>query len=591
MCGISGIVSSVTKIDRAALGKSAEVLRHRGPDDEGIYISKDGSCGLAHRRLSLIDLSQAGHQPMTEEDAEIHIVFNGEIYNYLILKRALIEEGYIFHTNSDTEVILLGYKAWGREVLDRLKGMFALAILDEKHHLLLLARDRFGIKPLYYAAQGGQFYFGSELKAIRAFNNFQSRIRKASIGSFLANRYVTDNFTMWEDIHQLGAGQYLLLDTRKLSYERKSYWTLPTQVQTKENDTDYHFGEKLIQSVSEHLLSDVQVGAFLSGGYDSSAMVALMQTKLKYPTTAFSIGFRGWKESEHHFAKIVADHCGAELKTLLLDKIDLEIMPKLMYHYDDPIADISILPTYAVSGLAASRVKAVLSGEGADELLGGYWWQKPENFFAGKPWQRWWRQLSGISKRDIKAHYISAMSMGLYDREILGKALQSEFNKEQYADPFSHFDSHMREELSVLKQIQYLDIHTFMGELILKKVDRASMAHSLEVRVPFLDHELVEWLFTLPEQAYFKEGVQKPLLRKLLTNYVPPNLLDRPKQGFVGPDVFYMDFDLYRNTLSTGRLASEGVIRIDFINQLLNSRDHWRLWKLFVLEHWWRVWC
>jgi asparagine synthase (glutamine-hydrolysing) len=590
MCGIAGKVSVESRVTEMELHRAADAIQHRGPDDAGIYINEAQTCGLAHRRLSLLDLSDAGHQPMTDVSGKVHIVFNGEIYNYPDLKLALTNAGFHFKTGTDTEAILLGYQAWGIAVLQKLKGMFAFAILDETKQQLLLARDRFGIKPLYYAVQGAQLFFGSELKAIRAMDSFNSQIRKASIGSFLANRYVAGNYTMWQDIRQLGAGQYLLVNTQTLAYELKNYWTLSTTIRTDVREVDKHFGEQLLQSVSGHLLSDVQVGAFLSGGFDSSAMVALMQTALKYSTTAFSIGFEGWKESEHRYAQMVAEHCGAELKTLLLDKIDLEIMPTLMYHYDDPIADISILPTYAVSGLASQHVKAVLSGEGADELLGGYWWQKPEHFFAGKPWQRWWRQLSGISKKDIKAHYIHAMSMGLYDRSEIKAALQPEWDAAQDNDPFAHFDGLMRDELSVLKQIQYLDIHTFMGELILKKVDRASMAHSLEVRVPFLDHELAEWLFTLPEQSYFQKGVQKPLLRRLLSDYVPPGILDRPKQGFVGPDVFYMDFGLYKKALLGGRLMNEGVIRPEYLETLLQRKEHWKLWKLFVLEHWWRVW-
>jgi asparagine synthase (glutamine-hydrolysing) len=589
MCGIAGKVSLNQPVTVQELKRAADAIRHRGPDDEGWILSADTTCGLAHRRLSLLDLSHAGHQPMSAAEDKVHIVFNGEIYNYTQIKARLTKAGYSFQTASDTEAILLGYLHWGKELVQQLKGMFAFAILDERKHALLLARDRFGIKPLYFARQGSQFFFGSELKAIRAMDGFESSIRKASVGSFLANRYVADDYTMWEDIRQLKAGSLLLVNTNSLNIREERYWQLPLG-KAPDANAGMHFKERLIHSVSEHLLSDVPVGSFLSGGLDSSALVALMQSELQYPTTAFSIGFEGWKESEHRYAKMVADRCGANLKTLLLDRIDLEIMPTLMFHYDDPIADISMLPTYAVSGLASQHVKAVLSGEGADELLGGYWWQKPENFFAGKPWQRWWRKLAGISKGDIKSHYILAMSMGLFDRSEISEILLPEWDAAQGDDPFSHFDGLMREELSVLKQIQYLDIHTFMGELILKKVDRASMAHSLEVRVPFLDHELVEWLFALPEEQYFQSGIQKPLLRQMLKAYVPASILDRPKQGFVGPDDFYMNFDLYRNTLVGGRLIIEGVIRPAYLENLLSRKEHWKLWKLFVLEHWWRVW-
>ncbi|MCO5229572.1 MAG: asparagine synthase (glutamine-hydrolyzing) [Chitinophagales bacterium] len=587
MCGISGKISKNNIIQRNELEKSAFSLQHRGPDDQGIYISNDKHVGLTHRRLSLIDLSQTGHQPMTIQ--HLTIVYNGEIYNFRKLKSELECLGAHFKSNSDTEVILWGYYYWKEKVLDRLKGMFSFAILDENESKLFLARDRFGIKPLFYAFQNNTFYFGSEIKAILSFESFHKKIEPSSISLFLANRYISDNQSMWQDVFKLPAGQYMYIDTQTLIHHQSTYWELPDKTlpisDTKE--VQEKFENLLLNSLKEHLVSDVPIGAFLSGGLDSSTTVMLMQKELQYDTKAFSIGFNGWKESEHQYAQMVADHTGAKLKTLLLEKIDFEVMPKLMYHYDDPIADISILPTYFVSQMASQDVKAVVSGEGADEFLGGYWWHKPESFHQNK---NLFHRIFSTSKKSIKQHYIQANSMGLFDNHELSQCLNGKYLSSMPKDVFGHIDKLLHPQLSKLKQIQLLDMHRFMGELVLVKVDRASMANSLEVRVPFLDHELVEWLFSLPEEIYMKKGIQKPLLQNLLNNRLPDKILKRPKQGFVGPDIFYKDFELYKRELLDGRIVKDGVIRKEYVQQLLKAKEHWKLWKLFVLEHWWRVW-
>lgn len=590
MCGISGKISLKEEISREELEKSAHTLRHRGPDDQGIFLSSDRKTGLAHRRLSLIDLSEHGHQPMSV--AHLTIVFNGEIYNFPEIRTELEAAGAQFASHSDTEVILWGYYYWAENILQKLKGMFAFAIFDAQKQELFLARDRFGIKPLFYAVQHDCFYFGSEIKAIKSFEEFKVKIDPSSVSLFLANRFVSDNQTMWEEIYKLPAAHFMKINSGNLSYKIEKYWSLPqATIYSDSGQIQQKFEELLTTSLLEHLRSDVPIGAFLSGGLDSSATVMLMQSELKYSTQAFSIGFDNWQDSEDRFAKMVTDFTGAKLETLLLNKIDLDIMPTLMYHYDDPIADISILPTYSVSHLASQKVKAVISGEGADEFLGGYWWHKPENFQPGGNFlHKWISKISPNPSQNIKNHYIQAMSMGLYDSKELRKGLSGEFRSAVPNDVFAHLNELIHPELSTLKQIQLMDIHRFMGELVLTKIDRASMAHSLEVRVPFLDHELVEWLFSLPENCYTEKGVQKPLLQNLLKNRVPDRILQRPKQGFVGPDVFYKNFELYKSTLINGRLVDASVVQRKYIQQLLLTRDHWRLWKLFVLEHWWRVW-
>ncbi len=591
MCGITGISYKNGKVTAEQLIKAGSLLKHRGPDDSGYFISSSGKTGFAHQRLSFLDLSALGKQPLSNNDQSLVITYNGEIYNYLELRDTLEKLGYEFKTKTDTEVILHGYHAWGNALPQKLDGMFAFAIYDDQHQTIFICRDRFGIKPLYYSLGSNEFIFGSEIKSILALNGNLKKIRPGSISLFLANRYVPAPHTIWEEIKKLRPGHSLSIDLNSFSATENKYWHLASgKIKISLEETYENFRNLLLKSVGKHLRSDVPVGSFLSGGYDSSALVMLMKKDLHYPTSAFSIGFKDWDQSEDQYAKLVSDAVGADLYTSMPNNIQLDIVKKLMWHYDDPIADISIIPTYDVSRLASTKVKAVLSGEGADEMMGGYWWHKSEKFHHQNLFKKWSSSFTGKSFHDIKLHYINAMSMGLFDTAELKNALGPQYHTFIPQDPFSHFDQFAIQDESPVKQLQYLDIHTFMSELILSKVDRASMAHSLEVRVPFLQHELVEFLFSLDPSSYLVDGEQKPLLRKLLQGHVPEKILNRAKQGFVGPDQYYMDYTLYEKTLINGRLVNEEVIRKEYVSELLKKKDHWRLWKLFVLENWWQIW-
>jgi asparagine synthase (glutamine-hydrolysing) len=590
MCGITGISLYKEQVNEPLLKKATALLHHRGPDSSNIHISNNRKTGFGHTRLSFIDLSDAGSQPMSNPENSTTVVLNGEIYNYLELRKELTELGYTFITKTDTEVLIHGFGAWGKDLPKKLEGMFAFAIYDEVNAQLFLARDRFGIKPLYYYKSNDQFIFGSEVKSILALDPTLKKIRPESISLFLANRYVPTPFTIWQDIYKLKPGSYVSLDLNSFKTEENPYWELKIgEEKISEEDAYEKFRTSLIRSVENHLRSDVPIGSFLSGGLDSSTLVYIMQKELGYSTKAFSIGFENWEQSEDQYAKIVADKVGANLFTSKPDRLDLNSVEKLMWHYDDPIADISIIPTFEVSSLARQQVKAVVSGEGADEALGGYWWHQPESFTRKTYFQKIFSGGAPNFKK-IKKHYIHAMSMGLFDHSELKDALTNQFAHSIPADPFQHFNSFEIEGSTQLKQLQYLDLNTFMPELILNKVDRASMAHSLEVRVPFLQHQLVEDLFNLPQHVYFKKGEQKPFLKKLLKDKVPAEVLNRPKQGFVGPDKYYMEMELYKNALVNGRLVVDGVIKSSYIESKLQQKDHWRLWKLFVLENWWKNW-
>lgn len=590
MCGIGGYVCKENSVSEQVLNAMASKLQHRGPDDQGIYLSPNQQVGLLHRRLSFLDLSAAGKQPMINPDGSLVVSLNGEIYNFIELRQELQRQGCVFSTQTDTEVLLHGYKVWGMQLPEKLKGMFAFVLFDLASNRLMLVRDRFGIKPLYYGVFDGSFGFASELKALLLVPNAKRNIRKASVATFLANRYVPCPHTIWENMYKLPPATVLTYDCVSHTFSTQPYWKLRTHtLRLSEPEVTQRVEELLAGSVEEHLRSDVPIGSFLSGGMDSTALVMKMKAVSKHPDV-FVIGFTNWSESEHHYAKLAADALGATLTTAMLDTLEMESVKSLMHWYDEPIADISILPTFEVSKLAASKVKAVLSGEGADECFGGYWWQQPEKFQFTSPLSKWLSTFTGTGFSQIKQHYVQAMSMGLFDHALLSEVLAGEWKEAVPRDVFSHFDSFEQSGVSVLRQIQLLDIHTFMAELILTKVDRASMANSLEVRVPFLDHQLVEFMFQLDETSFFRAGSSKQILRNILKGHVPEVIYNRPKQGFVGPDVFYADIGLYQRFLENGALIQHHVIEPKGLNQLIQNRRHWHLWKLFVLECWWQTW-
>lgn len=590
MCGIIGIMDFNHKIDAREFVRLRDLLSHRGPDGAGLYINPDETVALGHRRLSLIDLSETGSQPMCNEDKTIWLTVNGEIYNYRQIRKELASLGHNFSSTSDSEVIIHGYETWGPAVLNKLKGMFALCIYDQKKQLFFIARDRFGIKPCYYSHANGVFIFASELKSIVSYHGFVKEIDPASVSNYLTYRYVPSPNTIWKNARKLPPAHYLIVDKNQ-KIEIKEYWKL-------ESERNYYPQKFLIEktdsllaeSIKGHLESDVQIGSFLSGGYDSSALVYYM-SRLNYDTKTFSIGFRDWQQSEHKFAEIVATKFNTEHYCEVLGKSSLDIIDNLVNYYDEPIADISIVPTYFVSKLASGKVKAVLSGEGSDEIFSGYTWhqhiERKQSFL---------KRINFLKNHVADERYYSvdnyanSMGMGLFDKKNLESIIGNDFQKFIPEDPYWFYARHFKPEMGNVKSFQYLDIKTFMGELVLTKMDRASMANSLEVRVPFLDHDLVTFLFTLPEHSYIKKNVTKFLLYENIKNKLPADILQRKKQGFVGPDSYYMYIDWYSQNLKNAKIVKDGLINGNKLNELLAEKDHWRLWKLLVLEKWYSRW-
>lgn len=588
MCGILGHISINKTIDQAIFGQMLTTLEHRGPDDFGVYFSMDKKFALGHTRLSFLDLSDFGKQPFSTTEKDLWITFNGEIYNFLELKEEL-KNHYEFKTNTDTEVLIAGYQTWGINFINKLKGMFAFALLDEKKGKLFLVRDRFGIKPLYYYQNSENLIFGSELKAILASEIPKKEIDFSAFADYFVYRYVPSPKTIWKDIKKLPPAHYLEINTTNLEQKLHEYWHISAENKTINPDEIIAKTDAILfKSVKEHLRSDVPIGSFLSGGYDSSALVYYLK-KMDYDPKTFSIGFSKWEKSEHQFASIVAKHLNVDNKSIIADNSSLDLVNKMADVYDEPIADISIVPTFMVSQLAGQEVKAVLSGEGADEIFGGYSWQhefhklnNPKGFF-----QKIKTKLQPI---DTVSFYAKAMAMGWFDKEELQKMLHPNLHQFIPDDVHWFYRRHFNNALSPLKSIQYMDIKCFMAELVLTKVDRASMANSLEVRVPFLDHELFETVFSLDENGYYKKDKSKYLLYENIKNGLPKEILERKKQGFVGPDAYYMDLEYYKTELRNSKLVEYQIINQSYIDDLFKETYNWKLWKILIMEKWFQKW-
>jgi asparagine synthase (glutamine-hydrolysing) len=588
MGGILGQINKSDHVNADVFSQMLHTIHHRGPDGNGVYFDENNCLAFGHTRLAFLDLSEAGKQPFVSNNEQIIVTFNGEIYNFLELKKELLNS-YNFITNTDTEVIIASYQTWGLAFVNKLKGMFAIAIYDKKINKIFLIRDRFGIKPLYYFYNESHLIFASELKAILASGLVRKEIDFSSFSDYFVYRYIPSPKTIWKTIFKIPPANYLSFDLDTFSFSLFEYWELKSNnEQENKNLLIDQINEILQLSVSEHIRADVPIGSFLSGGYDSSAMVHYMKNLGINPET-FSIGFKNWEKSEHQFAQIVATHLNVPNKYVIADEKSLDlvnIMPKV---YDEPIADISIVPTYMVSKLAKQNVKAVLSGEGADEIFGGYTWQ--HQFYEEIYNKKWWQKIMSIFiKQDTVNYYANAMAMGWFDKEELESMLFPSLHQFIPSDVHWFYRKNFKNNLTPLKSIQYLDMKCFMGELVLTKIDRASMANSLEVRVPFLDHVLFEKIFSLKESQYFKKDQTKYLLFENIKKYLPSSILNRKKQGFVGPDSYYMNIAYYQKELANSNLVKHHIINQSYLDNLLKQEYNWKLWKILIMEKWFSHW-
>lgn len=619
MCGIAGIVGSRENrsIEEATIRRMCNAIVHRGPDEEGVFI-KDGA-GLGMRRLSIIDLA-GGHQPIFNEDRTIWIVYNGEVYNFQELRPDLEARGHRFRTHSDTETIVHLYEEYGSDCVKKLRGMFAFALYDERNQRLLLARDRFGKKPLHYSLRNGRLYFASEIKSIHSVAPDLAEVDHAALLQYMYFGYILDPRTAFQHIHKLPPGH--LLEFERGEIKIKQYWDLPqygTYEPKNEEECLEELEHRLTEAVRIRLIADVPLGAMLSGGTDSSTVVALMSRVSTGPVKTFSIGFRQADFNEAAYARKVAEKFGTDHHELILDPDVVETVETLSHSMEEPFGDSSMLPTYFISRLARQHVTVALSGDGGDEIFAGYERYKihlqdralrwlPEwagrlyrnQIHARLPYSLPGRKLAYSVALPWQERYLESISlqaferdMGLLSAEFRHKAAGAGGPLEEMREILKHAPAQ-----DPISQILYLDTKTYLPGDILTKVDRMSMLTSLEARVPLLDHEFVEWVTALPTHWKMRGTQQKYILRKLAERVgVPLDVLHRPKQGFALPLVHWIKNelrDLVQTVLMEPRTADRGYFNMASIQKLLDEhmggrRIHsGRIWRLLMFELWHR---
>ncbi len=626
MCGICGKLNFENNkpVERQLIQRMASALAHRGPDDEGVYVK--GNIGLGHRRLSIIDLSPAGHQPMCNEDRTVWIVFNGEIYNFLDLKEELLKKGHIFRSNSDTEVILHLYEEEGPECVKRLRGMFAFGIWDDRNKSLFLARDRVGKKPLFYYSDNRCLIFASEIKAILQDPAVGKKPDFIAIHHYLTYQSVPSPFSAFEGIKKLPPAHYLVCKDSKIGLKR--YWKLSylpkfsIKTPAQEKELEVELLNMLKEAVRIRLISDVPLGAFLSGGIDSSAVVALMSQIMEQPVKTFSIGFYEESYDETKYAKIVADRFGTHHTEFRVKPDAMEILPKLVWHYNEPFADSSAIPTYYVSKLAREYVTVALSGDAGDENFAGYPRSVTNELLSR------YDKIPAVFRKWIIPSIIAILpAMGgprSFIRKLKNSAWVMSLSPElRNAHSLCHFNNRDKALLytdgfkaktrgidsfkvilekysesdadNFLERTLYTDVNLYLADTLLVKVDIASMANSLEVRCPFLDHKFMEFAARIPANLKLKGTETKYILKKALRGILPDETLDREKMGFGVPiDRWFRNElkEMVYDTLLGRRCIERGYFNRAFVQRILDEHGegkrnwHSPIWNLLMLELW-----
>ena len=615
MCGICGFNWK----DKKLIKSMNDVIHHRGPDQDGVYCCKDISFG--HRRLSIIDLSEHGRQPMFNEDKTVCMVFNGEIYNYAELKPQLIALGHKFVSDSDSEVIIHAYEEYGVDVLEKLRGMFAFSIWDSKKELMFLARDRIGIKPLYYYHKGDKFLFGSEIKSILEDETVPRVVNLQAMYDYIGFEFVPAPQTMFKDIYKVPAGNYLILKGDQL--EMTQYWDMslvPAQEPLSFEESVEREREELEYAVKSHLMSDVPLGVFLSGGLDSSALVAMMRKHITGPLKTFTIGYSDKTFSEVEYAKQVADYFDTEHHVLILDKLKPDYIEKALWHLDEPMTDLSAVPLFLLCEQVKQHATVCLSGEGGDESFAGY------DRFKASRMDSFYRYVPAPLRKHLINKMVHALpdqsqkkgAINMLKRFIEGTELPREAghlrwqyfsNEKQDAQLFK---GHIRqgidedrfrlirdyaEKCDATDRINsevYLDMRFMMTDSVLMKVDKMSMASSLEVRVPLLDHKFVEYMAGLPGDWKLKGMRTKHVFREALNGMLPDNIVNRGKQGYSLPvkNLLRGQLKEYMIDLLNNSSIIKETMDIDFVNHLIKEHDdmvhnhNHVLWALINIAIW-----
>lgn len=625
MCGIAGIFATNSSSPAdipATINRMVQSIRHRGPDDQGVWVGS--GIALGHARLSIIDLSSAGHQPMHNEDGSIRIVFNGEIYNFGELSAKLKGLGYHFNSRTDTEVILKGYHCWGEQVFQRLRGMFAIALWDQRMEKLILARDRVGKKPLFYAWCGQTLLFASEIKAILAWPGFKREPDYEAIHHYLTLQYVPAPWSAFKGVRKLPQASYMVI-TRDGQVNTQKYWALPEPLSARHRPLG-ELKEELVtlldESVRMRMISDVPLGAFLSGGVDSSAIVAMMARHSSGKIKTFSIGFDEEGFDERQYARIVAERYGTDHHEAVVRPDAISILPQLTWHYNEPFADPSAIPTYYVSQIARRHVTVALNGDGGDESFLGYGRYKQclqtewigrlprplrrlasglaqsipsqmDRYRVLRVARRW---LSYVSEKDSRryapsiAYFYEHDKVAGYDRHL------RPFLGDSSLDLLERF---FRQSSSYVGGAAWADIHTYLPDDLLVKVDIASMAHGLEARSPLLDHVLMEWAARIPASQKIAGGETKAILKSAMEPFLPKEILYRPKMGFGVPIDQWLKGELKEfayDTLLSAKASQRGLVSPDYTKTMLDEHcsglrfHHTRLWALLMLELWFQMW-
>ena len=626
MCGINGIAFSSRSgrvISREVLETMRDVITHRGPDDEGLFI--DGPVGLGHRRLSIVDVA-AGHQPMTNEDASLHITYNGEIYNHADYRESLEAKGHVYSTHCDTETILHLYEEHGAACVDYLRGMFAFAIWDQRKRELFIARDRLGVKPLYYVHTGdGSLYFGSEIKTLLEARAIKPELNYAVLSDYLANHAPSGEETLFRGVKRLLPGHIMTWRDGELTIRR--YWDVDFSKDTDTRDDKTYiaeWSELFRESVRLRLMADVPLGMFLSGGIDSSAIAAVMSGMVSEPIKTFSVAFAEREANELEYARLVADAYKTNHHEIVVSPEQFfTALPHLVWHEDEPLAHPSSVALYFVSHLASQHVKVVLTGEGSDEMLAGYGRYRRTiwNLAMG---QRYNKFTPSVARDTIRKQIERMMPGGRMRQKLMRTFLVLSPELESiYFDNFAVFPSPMQQhmftretmdrihsidpyvelrrllertkDLSLLDGLLYADIKTYLHELLMKQ-DQMSMATSIESRVPFLDHKLVEFTAKMPDTMKLRGGTTKYVLRESMKGVLPEKILSRSKMGFPVPigswfrGSFKSVIDEY---VLSERALSRGIFAPDFVRNIVSlhqaGEDHSeRLWSLLNFEMWLR---
>jgi len=657
MCGITGFIDPSLKRSHKELSTLVSVmsdtLKHRGPDDSGIWVDEKCGIALGHRRLSIIDLSSEGHQPMHSASGRFVIVFNGEIYNYIDIRNELgseLNSSLITHHSplppwrghSDTEVMLAAFEKWGVEdAVKRFVGMFAFALWDRQERLLYLVRDRIGEKPLYYSWMGNEFFFASELKALSAHPEWKGEIDRNALALYMRHNYIPAPYSIYKGIYKLLPGTMLTLNSKNLKHipDPIPYWSAQASVeagianlfQGTDAEAIEHLDGLLRDSIRHQMIADVPLGAFLSGGLDSSTVVALMQTQSDRPVRTFTIGFKeeGYNEAED--ARVVAHHLGTDHTELYVTpKEALDVIPRLPLLYDEPFADSSQIPTFLISQLTRKYVTVSLSGDGGDELFGGY-----NRYFLGRSI---WKKIGWMPKklRHTTAKALTTISPQAWEtlfnkfNHFLPKQIKQKtpgdklhklaevLNVDSPMEMYLRLVSHWKDPTSIVlnavepittltnndprnnlrdftQAMMYLDLITYLPDDILVKVDRASMGVSLESRIPFLDHRVVEFAWQLPLSMKIRNGQGKWILRQVLYKYVPKELIERSKMGFGVPIDSWLRGPLQEwgeALIDEKRMREEGFFNPKPIREKwsehLTGKRNWQyyLWDVLMFQAW-----